>query len=120
LDICWGYNNIHIKEGDEYKAAFKTPLGLFKPTVMTFRLHNAPTTFQTFMNKIFEDMIKDRHVIVYLDDILIFSDDPEHLEHLTQEVLSHLEQYNLYLKPEKCVSMQHPLNTWELSSQMAK
>jgi hypothetical protein len=106
LDICWGYNNIHIKEGDEYKAAFKTPLGLFKPTVMTFWLCNTPATFETFMNKIFKDMIEDGHVIVYLDDILIFSDDLDHLEHLTREVLSHLEQYGLYLKPEKCIFMQ--------------
>jgi hypothetical protein len=58
---------------------------------MTFGLCNTPATFQTFMNKIFEDMIKDRHVIVYLDDILIFSDDPDHLECLTKEVLSCLE-----------------------------
>jgi hypothetical protein len=107
LDICWGYNNIRIKEGDEYKAAFKTPLGLFEPTVMTFRLCNTPATFQTFMNKIFKDMIEDGHVIVYLDDILIFSDDLDHLEHLTREVLSCLERYNLYLKLEKCVFMQH-------------
>jgi hypothetical protein len=57
LDICWGYNNIRIKLGNEYKAAFKTPLGLFEPTVMTFGLCNAPATFQTFMNKIFEDCI---------------------------------------------------------------
>jgi hypothetical protein len=106
LDIRWGYNNIRIKEGDKYKAAFKTPLGLFEPTVMTFGLCNTPATFQTFMNKIFKDMIEDGHVVVYLDDNLIFSDDPDHLEHLTQEVLSCLEQYNLYLKLEKCVFTQ--------------
>jgi hypothetical protein len=106
LDIRWGYNNIRIKEGDKYKAAFKTPLGLFEPTVMTFGLCNTPATFQTFMNKIFKDMIEDGHVVVYLDDILIFSDDPDHLEHLTQEVLSCLERYNLYLKLEKCVFTQ--------------
>ncbi len=69
LDIHWGYNNIRIKEGDEYKAAFKTPLGLFEPTVMTFGLCNTPATFQTFMNNIFEDMVVGGHVVVYLDDI---------------------------------------------------
>jgi len=47
LDVRWGYNNICIQEGDEWKAAFKTPLGLFEPTVMTFGLCNAPATFQT-------------------------------------------------------------------------
>ena len=50
LDVHWGYNNIHIREGNEYKTAFKTPLGLFKFHVMTFGLCNAPATFQTFMD----------------------------------------------------------------------
>ena len=106
MDICWYYNNIHIKKGDEYKAAFKTHLGLFEPTVMTFGLCNPPATFQTFMNNIFEDMVDEGHVVVYLDDILIFSDDPAQLECLTHEVLSHLEKYDLYLKLEKCVFAQ--------------
>jgi hypothetical protein len=106
LDISWGYNNICIKEGDEYKAAFKTPLGLFEPTVMTFGLCNAPATFQTFMNNIFEDMIDEGHVIVYLDDILIFAEDTATLDKLTHDVLSHLEKHDLFLKPEKCVFAQ--------------
>ena len=106
LDIHWGYNNIHIKEGNEYKAAFKTHLGLFKPTVMTFGLCNAPAIFQTFMNNIFEDMVDEGHVVVYLDDILIFSDVATQLTTLTHEVLSHLKKYNVYLKPEKCVFAQ--------------
>ena len=59
LDIRWGCNNICIKEGDEYKAAFRTHLGLFEPTVITFGLCNAPATFQTFMNNIFEDMVDE-------------------------------------------------------------
>jgi hypothetical protein len=102
FDVRWGYNNIRIKEGDEYKAAFKTPLGLFEPTVMTFGLCNAPATFQTFMNNIFEDMIDAGHVVVYLDDILIFAEELPLLERLSQEVLARLERYDLYLKPEKC------------------
>ena len=106
LDICWGYNNICIKEGNEYKAAFKTHLGLFEPTVMTFGLCNTPAMFQTFMNNIFEDMVDDGHVVVYLDDILIFSEDPALLDRLAHEVLTHLEKYDLYLKLEKCVFAQ--------------
>jgi hypothetical protein len=108
LDIHWGYNNIHIKEGDEYKAAFKTPLGLFEPTVMTFGLCNAPATFQTFMNNIFEDMIDKGHVVVYLDDILIFAEDTATLDKLTHDVLSRLEKHDLFLKPEKCVFTDPP------------
>ncbi len=53
VDVRWGYNNIRIKEGDEWKAAFLTPEGLFKPTVMFFGLTNSPTTFQMMMNTIF-------------------------------------------------------------------
>ncbi len=106
LDIWWGYNNIHIWEGDEHKAAFKTPLGLFEPTVMTFSLCNVPATFQTFMNNIFEDMVVGGQVVVYLDDILIFAKEPQLLNKLTHKVLSRLEKCDLYLKPEKCSFMQ--------------
>ena len=54
LDVRWGYNNIRIREGDEWKAAFRTPQGLFEPTVMFFGLCNSPPTFQSIMDKIFE------------------------------------------------------------------
>jgi hypothetical protein len=53
FNICWGYNNIRIKLGDEWKVAFLTPKGLFEPTVMFFRLTNSPVTFQMMMNTIF-------------------------------------------------------------------
>src|SRR6266404_359525 len=62
--------DIRICQGDEWKAAFKTPLGLFEPLVMTFGLCNAPATFQTFMNDIFEDLLDQGHVVIYLDNIL--------------------------------------------------
>ncbi len=62
LDVRWGYNNIRIKEGDEHKAAFKTKYGLFEPTVMYFSLTNLPTTFQTMMNYIYQEVIL-RHEI---------------------------------------------------------
>ena len=57
LDVRWGYNNIRIKEGDQWKAAFKTNRGLFEPTVMFFGLCNSPVTFQAFMDKIFHNEI---------------------------------------------------------------
>jgi Reverse transcriptase (RNA-dependent DNA polymerase) len=75
LDVQWGYNNIHIKDGDKYKATFKTSLGLYKPLVMTFGLCNAPATFQTFMNNIFKDLINTGQVVIDLDNIL-FSHTP--------------------------------------------
>ena len=73
LDVRWGYNNVCIKEGDESKAAFVTPLGLFEPTVMFFGLTNSPATFQAMMNYIFQDLILARKIMVYMDDILIFT-----------------------------------------------
>jgi Reverse transcriptase (RNA-dependent DNA polymerase) len=57
LDICWGYNNVRIKDGDECKVAFKTNHGMFEPLVMFFGLNNSPATFQTMMNDIFRDLI---------------------------------------------------------------
>src|SRR3984957_17007043 len=57
LDVRWGYNNVRIKKGDEWKAAFRTNRGLFEPLVMFFGLTNSPATFQTMMNDIFQDLI---------------------------------------------------------------
>jgi hypothetical protein len=59
LDIRWGYNNVRIREGDEWKAAFRTNRGLFEPLVMYFGLTNSPVTFQTMMNEIFQDLITE-------------------------------------------------------------
>ena len=67
----WGYNNIHIKEGDEWKAAFITPLGLFEPTVMFFGLCGSPPTFQAFMNFNFTDYIRKGWLVIYMDDLTI-------------------------------------------------
>ena len=64
---------MRIKEGDEWKAAFRTNRGLFEPLVMYFGLTNSPATFQAMMNEIFEDLITEGIVSVYLNDILIFT-----------------------------------------------
>ena len=63
LNVQWGYNNIRIREGDEWKTAFKTPMGLYKSLVMNFGLCNALATFQTFMDKQFEDLIATGHIV---------------------------------------------------------
>ena len=59
LDVRWGYNNIRIKDGDQWKAVFKTNKGLFEQTVMFFSLCNSPATFQSMMDSIFKDLIED-------------------------------------------------------------
>jgi len=102
MDIRWGYNNIRIKEGDEWKAAFRTKLGLFEPTVMFFGLTNSPATFQNFMNHIFKDLIHRGVLTVYMDDLLVFTKTHKEHQEVVREVLKILRQNNLFLKPEKC------------------
>jgi len=94
LDLRWGYNNVHIKEGDEWKAAFTCQDGTFEPLVMFFGLCNLPGTFQTMMNEIFHDMTVV--VMVYMNNILIFTRTEEGHDEIVQEV------FDLFLKPEKC------------------
>ena len=102
LDIRWGYNNVCIKEGDEWKAAFITNKGLFEPTVMFFGLLNSPATFQAMMDDYFRDMIDKGWIAIYMDDILIHAKMKKDLEDRTKRVLQQLKEHNLYLKPEKC------------------
>jgi hypothetical protein len=102
MDVCWGYNNIHLRDGDEWKAAFTTNHGLFEPLVMFFGLTNSPATFQTMMNNLFSDLIHRGVVIVYMDDILVFTHTLEEHQEVICEVLQILKDNKLYLKPEKC------------------
>ena len=84
LDIRWGYNNIRIKEGDEWKAAFITNKGLFEPTVMFFGLQNSPATFQAMMDDYIRDMIDEGWIAIYMDDILIHAKTKEELQEKTK------------------------------------
>jgi len=72
LDVWWGFNNVRIKPGDEWKVAFYTNHSLFEPLMMFFGMTNSSATFQTMMNDIFRTLIAKGIVVVYLDDILIF------------------------------------------------
>lgn len=76
LDLGNAYHLVRIREGDEWKTAFNTPLGHFEYLVMPFRLTNAPAVFQNLVNDVLRDML-GRFVFVYLDDILIFSKNVE-------------------------------------------
>ncbi|KAF8702903.1 hypothetical protein RHS03_06327, partial [Rhizoctonia solani] len=101
LDLCWGYNNIQVKEGNKWKTAFCTKYGLYKSLVMTFGLTNAPASFQHFMNKLFKDLL-DVCVIIYLDDILIYSkNNTNHTKHV-HKVLRRLMENQLFCKASKC------------------
>jgi hypothetical protein len=97
---------VHIKEGDKWKPVFRTNRGLFEPLVMFFGLTNSPATFQSMMNKIFEKLIAKGHVVVYIDDILVFTDNLKHHRQVVREVLKILCQNDLYLKATKCAFKQ--------------
>jgi len=102
LDVYWGFNNVCIKPGDKWKVAFRTNRGLFEPLVMFFRMTNSPATFQTMMNNIFRNLIMEGIVVVYLDDILIFTKTKEEHEQAVRRVLQVLKENKLFLRPEKC------------------
>ena len=104
FDVRWGYNNVRIKAGDERKAAFITNEGLFEPRVMFFSLTNSPATFQTMMNAIFTQELREGWVTIYMDDILVHTanDLPLHRKRVHQ-ILDKLQNHDLYLKPEKCL-----------------
>ncbi|QRV74613.1 Transposon Tf2-1 polyprotein [Ceratobasidium sp. AG-Ba] len=101
LDLRWGFNNIRIQEGDEWKTAFRTAYGIFEYLVMPFGLKNAPACLQRMMNNLFAHLLGVT-VVVYMDNILIFSEkEEEHAEHVRQ-VLKILKDNNLYAKLSKC------------------
>ena len=101
MDLRWGYNNVRIKEGDEWKAAFTTPEGSFEPTVMFFGLTNSPATFQAMMNELLRDLINMGKVAVFIDDVIIGTETKEGHDKLVAEVIRRLEENDLYVKLEK-------------------
>ena len=101
LNLESQYNLFRIKEGEEWKTAFRTRYGLFEYKVMPFGLANTPATFQNMMNKIFRDMI-DLGVVIYLDDMLICSENEEDYIALVKRVLQRLQEHQLAIAPDKC------------------
>jgi len=101
LDVHWGFNNVCIKPGDEWKAAFHTNHGLFEPLIMFFRMTNSPATFQTMINDVFRTVIAEGIVVVYLDNILIFTKIEEEHERAVRRVLEILTEHKLFLCLEK-------------------
>jgi hypothetical protein len=100
LDLKGAYSLIRIKEGEEWKTAFRTHLGLFEYLIMPFGLTNAPASFQTMIDHVLQEYL-DLFVVVYLDDILIFSRTlEEHKDHV-HKVLQKLQDAKLLVEPEK-------------------
>ncbi len=102
LDLRNAYHLVRIKEGDEWKTAFNTPIGHFEYRVLPFGLVNAPAVFQALVNDVLRDML-NIFVFVYLDDILIFSPTLQvHVQHV-RRVLQRLLENRLFVKAEKCM-----------------
>ena len=102
MDLRWGYNNVWIKEGDEWKAAFMISEGSFKPTVMFFGLINLPVTFQAMMNELLRDLINTGKVAAFIDNIIVGTEMEEGHDEIVAEIIKRLEENDLYVKPEKC------------------
>ena len=101
IDLHHTYHLVRIAKGDEWKTAFKTCYGSYEWLVMPFGLTNSPATFQQFMNDILGDFL-DKRILVYLDDILIYSNNlKEHKEYIC-ELLRCLKKHSLYAKANKC------------------
>ena len=101
IDLKNAYNLLRVKEGDEWKTAFRTHLGLYEYTVMPFGLTNAPATFQAFIQETLHDIL-DISCVVYLDDILIFSKPEQNHDELVKQVLERLRTSNLFANAKKC------------------
>jgi len=103
MDLWWGYNNVRIKEGDEWNAAFSMPEGSFEPMVMFFGLTKSPAMFQAMMNDLSRDLVVEEKVAVFIDDVMIAMETEEGHDEIVEEVLRRLEENDLFVKLEKCV-----------------
>jgi hypothetical protein len=101
IDLRTGYHQLKVRESDIPKTAFTTRYILFEYTVMSFGVTNAPAYFMNLMNKVFMEYL-DKLVVVFIDDILVYSKtEEEHEEHL-RLVLGTLREHQLYVKFRKC------------------
>jgi len=103
IDLRWGFNNMRIKKGDEWKEVFMIYIGSFEPTVMFFGMTNSLATFQVIMNKILRDLINKGKVMAFVNDMLVGTEIEEEHNEIVEEILRRLEENDLYVKLEKYV-----------------
>ena len=103
MDVRWGFNNVRIREGDEWKAAFITEFGLWEPLVMFFGLCNSPSTFQRLMDRKFFDLIRQLWLKIYMDDSNVHTKGSiEHHRSCVRIFLQRCREEKLFLQFEKC------------------
>jgi len=103
MDLRWEFNNVRIKEEDEWKGVFTMHIGSFKPTVMFFGMTNSLATFQAMMNEILRDLINKGKVAAFVNDVLVGTETEKGYNEIMEEILKRLEENNLYIKPEKYI-----------------
>ena len=103
MDLQWGFNNIRIKERNEWKGAFTTHVGSFELTVVFFGITNSLAIFQAMMNEILRNIINKEKVAAFVNNMLIGTETEEGCDEIVEEVLKRLEENDLYIKPEKCI-----------------
>jgi len=103
MNLRWGFNNVRIKEGNEWKEVFTTHVGSFEPIVIFFGITNLPAIFQAIMNEILRDLINEGKVTVFVDDVLVGIEIEEGHNEIVEKILKRLEENDLYIKLEKCV-----------------
>ena len=87
MDLRWGFNNVRIKEGNEWKGVFMIHIGFFKPIVMFFGITNLLATFQAMMNEILRNMINEGKVAAFVDDVLVRTETEERHDEIVEKVL---------------------------------
>ena len=101
LDLRWGYNNVRIKEENEWKVVFIIPEGLFESIVVFFSLTNSLATFQAIMNELLRDLINMGKIGSFIDDVMVGIESEEEYNELMKEILRRMEENVIYIKPEK-------------------
>ena len=101
INLYQGYNNVQMKERDEQKAMFIIYLGVYKSIVMFFGLTNSLVTFQAIINNILRDLIDTGDMVVFMDNVLVGTENERRYNEIIEKVLKRIKANNLYMKPKK-------------------
>ena len=98
MNLRWGFNNVRIKEGNEWKEAFTIYVEFFELIVIFFGMTNSPATFQAIMNKILRDLINKEKIVTFIDNVLVETEIEKGHNKIVDEILKRLEENDLYIK----------------------